>query len=70
MTAKWKNMGGLDRALRIAAAVVLAVLAGTGTLSGGWQLGAWIVAAVFLATSLAGFCPAYRLLGMDTCGRA
>ena len=64
-----KNMGSLDRILRIVVAAVLAYLAATGVLSGGIAIGAWIVAAVFLITSLIGFCPAYRLIGVDTCGR-
>jgi uncharacterized membrane protein len=64
-----KNMGTLDRVLRIIVAIVLAYLAYTGALAGGLALGAYIVAAVFLVTSLVGFCPAYRLIGVDTCGK-
>lgn len=63
-----KNMGSLDRALRLIVATVLAVLAWNGTLAGPLALGAWIVAAVFVLTSLVSFCPLYRLMGMNTCG--
>lgn len=63
-----KNMGSLDRFVRIAAAVVLAILAATGTVQGGVAVAAWIIAAVFVITSLFSFCPAYRLIGIDTCG--
>ena len=64
-----RNMGGFDRIARIVAAIVLAVLAYNGTLQGGMTLGGYIVAAIFLGTSLIGYCPAYRLMGMNTCGK-
>lgn len=64
-----KNMGSLDRVLRIVVALVLVYLAVTGVVTGGIAVGAWIVAAIFLVTSLIGFCPAYRLIGVDTCGK-
>lgn len=65
-----KNMGPLDRAMRLIVAAILAVLALNGTLAGPLALGAWIVVAVFLTTTLVSFCPLYRLMGMDTCGKA
>jgi len=61
------NMGGLDRGLRIVLAVVVALLIGTGTLSGTWAIVLGIVAVVFLVTSLIGMCPLYALLGISTC---
>lgn len=64
-----KNMGSLDRALRLIMAAVLAVMAWNGTLAGPLALGAWIVVAVFVVTSLVSFCPLYRVMGMDTCGK-
>lgn len=64
-----KNMGSLDRVLRVIVGAVLAYLAASGAVSGGIAIGAWIVAAIFLVTSLIRFCPAYRLIGVDTCGR-
>jgi len=60
-------MGGLDRGLRIVLAVVVALLIGTGTLSGTWAIVLGIVAVVFLVTSLIGMCPLYALLGISTC---
>ncbi|MBE5074105.1 DUF2892 domain-containing protein [Erythrobacteraceae bacterium E2-1 Yellow Sea] len=65
-----KNMGGFDRIARIVVAIVLAVLAYNGTLKGGLATGGYIVAAVFLITSVIGYCPAYRLMGMNTCGKS
>jgi hypothetical protein len=56
------NAGSLDRALRIIAGLVLIGLAATGTVG----LWGWI-GVVPLATGLFGFCPAYTLLGINTC---
>lgn len=56
------NVGILDRVIRIIAGVALMALAYTGTL-GVW---AWI-GVIPLVTGIAGWCPAYKLLGMNTC---
>ncbi len=56
------NEGTIDRALRVLAGLVLIALAATGTV-GGWG---WI-GIVPLATGLLGWCPAYTLLGINTC---
>jgi hypothetical protein len=57
-----KNVGMLDRTLRVVAGLVLIVLSVTGTV-GPWG---WI-GIVPLATALLGWCPAYTLLGVKTC---
>jgi hypothetical protein len=57
-----KNVGTLDRALRIAAGLALIALAATGTVG----LWGWI-GAVPLTTGLLSWCPAYTLLGIKTC---
>ena len=57
-----RNVGGIDRILRIIAGLVLIALAATGTV--GWW--GWI-GLVPLGTGLLGTCPAYRLLGLNTC---
>ena len=56
------NVGGIDRTVRIVAGLVLIGLAATGTV--GWW--GWL-GVIPLATSLFRFCPAYTLLGMNTC---
>lgn len=65
-----QNMGRTDRIVRAAAVapllVVAALLAGATTPIGTIAL---VVAAVMLATSAAGFCPLYRLVGVSTCRR-
>ncbi len=56
------NTGGIDRALRIIVGLALIGLAATGTV-GMWG---WI-GVVPLLTGIFGFCPAYTLLGINTC---
>ena len=62
-----KNMGTLDRIIRVAIAVVIAVLYFSGNLSGlsGTILG--FLAVIFVITSLVSFCPLYILFGLSTC---
>lgn len=56
------NVGGIDRMLRIIAGLALIGL----TLAG--IIGAWgWIGVVPLLTGLFKFCPAYTLLGMNTC---
>jgi hypothetical protein len=57
-----KNIGGIERIVRIVAGLVLIALAATNTL-GVW---AWI-GVVPVATGLIGWCPPYSLLGINTC---
>lgn len=61
-----KNMGTLDRSIRVAAALVVAGLYYTGRISGvlATVLGAF--AAVWLLTSFVSFCPLYALIGLST----
>lgn len=56
------NAGGIDRILRIVAGLVLLGL----TLTGNIGVWGWI-GVVPLATGLIGWCPAYTLLGFNTC---
>ncbi len=63
------NMGTVDRILRIAAAIVIGVLYYLGVISGTVAIVLGVIAAVFILTSLIGFCPAYPLLGINTCGK-
>lgn len=56
------NVGGIDRILRIVAGIALIAL----TLMGVIGLWGWI-GVVPLATGLLRTCPAYSLLGINTC---
>lgn len=54
-----KNMGAVDRIIRVLLAVVVAVLYFTNQISGTAAIVLGIIAIIFLLTSLAGFCPLY-----------
>jgi hypothetical protein len=61
------NESTLDRGIRVAVAVVAAVLAfvvGAGSVGG---IVLFVVAAIMLVTAAVGFCPLYRLFGISTC---
>ncbi len=62
-----KNMGILDRSLRIVIAAVLIVLFFTNVISGVLGIVLLVVSGVFLLTSILSVCPLYSLLGIKTC---
>lgn len=62
-----RNMGGLDKGIRVAIAILLTILYLTDTVTGTWGIVFLVVAVVFLLTSLVSFCPLYTLLGIKTC---
>jgi uncharacterized membrane protein YfcA len=57
-----KNVGGLDRTIRIVVGLGLIAAAATGTIG----LWGWI-GVVPLLTGAMGWCPPYALLGLNTC---
>lgn len=58
------NVGMIDRGLRAALGLLLIALAVFGEgMAWGW------IGLIPLATAAVSFCPAYRLIGMNTCGR-
>jgi hypothetical protein len=59
-----KNVGGVDRILRIVVGLGLIAYALIGNNIWGW------IGVIPLATALVSFCPAYRLIGVSTCSRA
>ncbi len=57
-----KNVGGVDRILRIVVGLALIAAAATGA------IGVWgYIGLVPLATGLMGWCPPYAILGFNTC---
>jgi hypothetical protein len=61
-----KNMGSTDKIIRIAIAVVIAILYFTNTISGTLALVLGIFAAIFILTSFISFCPLYAPFGIST----
>lgn len=57
-----KNVGGIDRIIRIALGLILIGLAATNTI--GWW--GWL-GIVPLATGAIGWCPPYSIFGWNTC---
>ena len=61
-----KNMGTVDRVIRIVIALTLGILVLTGILKGIAAIILSILAVVFILTSIIGFCPLYTLVGIHT----
>ena len=64
-----KNMGSMDRVIRLGIAVVIAVLYFTGVISGTVAIVLGILAVVFIATSMVSTCPLYLPFGLSTRGK-
>jgi len=62
-----KNMGSVDKAVRIVAALAVFVLVLAGLITGPAAIILGILAVVFVATSLISFCPLYTLFNIKTC---
>ncbi len=61
-----KNVGTVDRAIRLGVAVAIIASYLLGYLSGGLAIVLGVVALALLATSLVSSCPAYSLLDLST----
>lgn len=61
-----KNMGSMDRGIRILLAVIVTILYFTNQITGVAAIVLGIFAVVFLLTSLIGFCPAYFPFKLST----
>jgi hypothetical protein len=62
-----KNMGTIDKVIRILVAVTIAILFFTGVITGTVGIILLVLAGVFVLTSLISFCPLYLPLGINTC---
>jgi glucose uptake protein GlcU len=65
-----KNMGTVDRIVRVVVAALIAVLYFTNVISGTLAVILGIVALIFLATGVVGFCPLYALFKFSTLKKA
>lgn len=62
-----KNMGSIDRTIRIIIALVIAVLFYTNVISGTLGYVLLALGAIFLLTSFISTCPLYIPFGLSTC---
>lgn len=60
------NVGGIDKILRIIVGLALIAFALLAPATISWSWVGWL-GVVPLGTALLGFCPAYTLLGLNTC---
>ncbi len=61
-----KNMGSTDKIIRIAIAILIAILYFTNTIRGTLALVLGAFAVIFILTSFISFCPLYAPFGIST----
>ena len=61
-----KNVGTIDRVIRLIVAVAIAVLFYTGVISGTLGIVLMVFSVVFVLVSLFSFCPLYLPFGINT----
>lgn len=61
-----KNMGSIDRTVRVIIAILLISLYATGLISGTWAIVSLVLGGVFVLTSLVSNCPLYLPFGIHT----
>ncbi len=62
-----KNVGSIDKTLRILLAIIIAILFFTKVITGTLGIILLIFAGILVITSLIGFCGLYTILGINTC---
>jgi hypothetical protein len=60
------NIGTVDKIIRIAIAIIIAILFFTGSITGTAGIVFLILSVVFLLTAIVNFCPLYKALGFST----
>ena len=63
-----KNMGTLDRIVRVLIAGIIIALYFAQVITGTLGIVLLVLAGVFVLTSTIAFCPLYLLVGLNTCG--
>jgi hypothetical protein len=61
-----KNMGTVDRSIRILAAIAIGILYFMNVISGTVAIILGVFAVIFVVTSFIGWCPAYLPIGLST----
>ena len=64
-----KNMGSVDRIVRIVLAIIFGVLFFTNVVTGTLGIILLVLGVVFLLTSVVSFCPLYLPFGISTCAK-
>lgn len=62
-----KNMGTIDRVVRLLVVVLIVVLYSQEVISGTLAIVLGVVAGIFALTSVISFCPLYKIVGLSTC---
>jgi len=62
-----KNLGNLDRVIRVLVAIILSLLYFTNVITGTLGLVLLVLSGVFVLTSFVSLCPLYIPLGINTC---
>lgn len=61
-----KNVGTIDKVIRLIAAAIIAVLYFTHVINGTLGIVLLVIAGVLVLTSFVGLCPLYMVLGINT----
>ncbi len=61
-----KNVGSIDKGIRILVALIMVVLYFTNVISGTIGIILLALSAVFVITSLLSYCPIWQVLGLNT----
>lgn len=61
-----KNLGRIDRVMRVIITLIVISLYYTDVLNGIWGILAVALASITLITSLVSFCPIYSVIGLNT----
>ena len=61
-----KNMGTIDKVIRIIIALAIVILAYTSVITGVLAIVLIVLAGIFVATSFISFCPLYYPFGLST----
>jgi hypothetical protein len=64
-----RNEGTIDRAIRVVASFALGAAAFATGLDSALGIVLAVLAVIMLATGATGFCPLYRVFGLNTCPR-
>lgn len=62
-----KNIGTIDKVVRVTIAAIIAILFFTNVITGTLGIVLLFLAGVFALTSLINFWPIYRIFGLSTC---